>query len=887
LLTSVSAHGVKTWKVSNGQLVWHDDAEDVVSVVPVGSSTASDGTPSTSFEDVLVTRKQEIVARSAKGSKLWRLSAKDAVGKDATLLGAVALAGGKVSVVAQDGKDLLFAVIFAQDGSVSKRGELPMKLKKGQSGILQSSSFVVVDGRTVKACSYDASKDMAGTFKAPGSGSNLTFIPVGVDGILSVTDGTDTWVLRYQDGKLSELAKVAGVHAVGPVHLAFGVSTVAVALAAATAEGLSVQLLAIADGVLTPLLTNKEYSSTNRGKVKKVLVTVDGDETGLVAGARPKRPRAILVAEDGSLTTVDLSGTAWVREEALATVTDAKFAPLPREKKDYGPGPIVKMLKGDFSFTYSDVIETVSREYTAISNALLNSLPPPVSHESKVISPEVPKSNVAIRFGGDQIIATATCTGKMFGLDSLAGYIVWSRFFPGSSCDASGKPRLHMQLLPSDETGEAPILLVAVKTEAGLKQMVWLDPLTGETKKGSDVKSKAARHVVPVGDKVALVGEDHTVTVVPAGDISNELTEHPVYLYEVDRKSRVITGYRLRQNGLELAWIQDLAHEERILVAESVGENARNGAPVLVKGDSSILYRYIEPNLLVVVAERGATMTLYILGTVSGNLVQSFEVVGGSEPVKVLAVDNAVVMHYWSMQNTRFELLSVELFANMPDPGAAAVVMGQHNKTRPAHDYVFAPRPLVASQNHIYPHGFTSFGVSCTKNGVTPRALLLATTTNRIHTLSLDHINPRKHPPKEKAPLLPPPPNHGFADQTPPPAKNQPTIDRAVQPTKTETLTPYRPIVMANPLTDYMTFGHQVFHIQGIATAPSSMESTSLAFAYGLDLFYAPVQPAGGYDLLAPDFNFMLLILSGIGCAIAVVFGEWYSTHKGLLDLWK
>jgi hypothetical protein len=65
------------------------------------------------------------------------------------------------------------------------------------------------------------------------------------------------------------------------------------------------------------------------------------------------------------------------------------------------------------------------------------------------------------------------------------------------------------------------------------------------------------------------------------------------------------------------------------------------------------------------------------------------------------------------------------------------------------------------------------------------------------------------------------------------------------------------------------------------------MESTSLAFAYGLDLFYAPVQPAGGYDLLAPDFNFMLLILSGIGCLIAVFFGEWYSSHKALQDLWK
>jgi hypothetical protein len=530
LLTSVSAHGVKTWKVSNGQLVWHDDAEDVVAVVPVGSSTASDGTPSTSFEDVLITRKNEMIARSAKGSKLWRLTAKELVGRDSTLLGAVALTGGKVSVVAQDGKDLLFAIISATDGSVSKSGELPLKLKKGQSGILQSSSFVVVNGRTVKVCSYDGSKGMVGKFEAPGSGANLTFIPVGVDGILSVTDGAATWVLRYQDGKLSELAKVSGANAVGPVHLAFGVSTVAVALASATAEGLSVQLLAIEDGVLTKLLTNKEYTSTERGKVEKVLVTVDGDETGLVAGARPKRPRAILVAEDGSLTTVDLSGTAWVREEALATITDAKFAPLPREKKDYGPGPFVKMLKGDFSFTYSDVLETASREYTAIANALLNTLPPPVSHTSKVISPDVPKSNVAIRFGGDQIIATATCTGKMFGLDSLAGYIVWSRFFPGSSCDASGKPRLHLQLLPGEDPIDPPVLLVTVKTDLGVSKLLWLDPLTGETVTEAPVKNMAARHVVPVGNKVVLVGEDHKVVVVPSGDVSAALSENPVYI---------------------------------------------------------------------------------------------------------------------------------------------------------------------------------------------------------------------------------------------------------------------------------------------------------------------------------------------------------------------
>ena len=35
-----------------------------------------------------------------------------------------------------------------------KGGQLPLKLKPGQSGILQPSSFVVVDGRTVKVDPY-------------------------------------------------------------------------------------------------------------------------------------------------------------------------------------------------------------------------------------------------------------------------------------------------------------------------------------------------------------------------------------------------------------------------------------------------------------------------------------------------------------------------------------------------------------------------------------------------------------------------------------------------------------------------------------------------------------------------------------------------------------
>ena len=53
----------------------------------------------------------------------------------------------------------------------------------------------------------------------------------------------------------------------------------------------------------------------------------------------------------------------------------------------------------------------------------------------------------------------------MFGIDSLAGHIVWSKFFPGSSCDASGKPRLLLQLLDDYAGRGAPALLVTVRRD--------------------------------------------------------------------------------------------------------------------------------------------------------------------------------------------------------------------------------------------------------------------------------------------------------------------------------------------------------------------------------------------------------------------------------------
>ena len=50
--------------------------------------------------------------------------------------------------------------------------------------------------------------------------------------------------------------------------------------------------------------------------------------------------------------------------------------------------------------------------------------------------------------------------------------------------------------------------------------------------------------------------------------------------------------------------------------------------------------------------------------------------------------------------------------------------------------------------------------------------------------------------------------------------------------------------------------------MDNIITIPSDLESTSLVFAYGHDLFFTKIQPDNTFDLLGEEFSYVLLIIS-------------------------
>lgn len=85
----------------------------------------------------------------------------------------------------------------------------------------------------------------------------------------------------------------------------------------------------------------------------------------------------------------------------------------------------------------------------------------------------------------------------------------------------------------------------------------------------------------------------------------------------------------------------------------------------------------------------------------------------------------------------------------------------------------------------------------------------------------------------------------------------------------------------------YVTHALQVEGLRGIMTIPAKLESTTLAFAYGVDLFFTRITPSRTYDSLTEDFSYALLLITIVALVIAI-FATWVlSERKELQDKWK
>jgi len=182
------------------------------------------------------------------------------------------------------------------------------------------------------------------------------------------------------------------------------------------------------------------------------------------------------------------------------------------------------------------------------------------------------------------------------------------------------------------------------------------------------------------------------------------------------------------------------------------------------------------------------------------------------------------------------------------------LVLGKHNLTSPISSYS-RPEVVTKSQTYFFTHSVKTIAVTSTAKGITSKQLLIGTISDQVLALDKRFLDPR----------------------------------RTVNPTQAEKEEGIIPLTDSLPIMpqSYVTHTLKVEGLRGIVTSPAKLESTTLIFAYGVDLFFTRMAPSKTYDSLTEDFSYALLLLTIVALLVAIVATWFLSERKELQDKWR
>ena len=89
------------------------------------------------------------------------------------------------------------------------------------------------------------------------------------------------------------------------------------------------------------------------------------------------------------------------------------------------------------------------------------------------------------------------------------------------------------------------------------------------------------------------------------------------------------------------------------------------------------------------------------------------------------------------------------------------------------------------------------------------------------------------------------------------------------------------------PPESILNYNQSVTAAKGIITAPTGLESTSVVFVHGLDLYCTSVTPSKGFDLLKDDFDYLVITSVLFALFLASYVTKKLSQNKALKQAWR
>ncbi|TMW90388.1 hypothetical protein EJD97_015788 [Solanum chilense] len=619
-----------------------------------------------------------------------------------------------------------------------------------------------------------------------------------------------------------------------------------------------------------------------RGLVHKVFIN------NYVRTDRTYGFRALIVMEDHSLLLLQQGAVVWNREDALASIIDVTTSELPVQKDGVSVAKVEHNL-----------FEWLKGHLLKLKATLMLATPDDVAAVQRIRLQSAEKSKMTRDHNGfRKLLIVLTRAGKVFALHTGDGRIVWSRllnaFHKSGTCESPRGIKLHQWQVPHHHAlDENPSVLVVGtcghnSDASGILSFV-------DAYKGEELNYLAPVHsitqIIPLPftdsteQRLHLIidseGYGHLYPRTPeAVDIFQKELGN-IYWYSVDINNNLLKGHVVKKNCKEEI-ADDYCFESSdlwsvIFPSDSekiIATSTRKFSEVVhtqakVNADQDVLYKYISKNLLFLatvtpkamgdigsVIPDDSWLFVYLVDTITGRVLLRMSHHGCQGPVHAVFSENWVVYHYFNLRAHRYEMSVVEIYdqSRADNKDVLKLVLGKHNLSAPVSSYS-RPEIMTKSQSYFFTHSVKAVAVTSTAKGITSKQLLIGTIGDQVLALDKRFLDPR----------------------------------RSLNPTQAEKEEGIMPLTDTLPIMPqaFVTHALKVEGLRSIIAIPAKLESTTLIFAHGVDLFFTRLAPSKTYDSLTDDFNYALLLLTIVALVISIFVTWIWSEKKDLQEKWR
>ncbi|KAI0468829.1 hypothetical protein F4859DRAFT_489047 [Xylaria cf. heliscus] len=541
--------------------------------------------------------------------------------------------------------------------------------------------------------------------------------------------------------------------------------------------------------------------------------------------------RTVVVRDTDDWTQIVNGELAWTRLEGLSGAVAATWAEIP-ESED-----LARTLEAEaHSNPWSAYVHRVNRHINDLQYlpAYLESIPKRlvssiVGSESTESTDEVARDS----FGFNKLVVLATKRGKLYGLNAgNHGKIIWSK---NANETPSGKHWDVKAIHADNAKGFVTVRgsegqFIIVKSDTGKTVEAMPSGLFPPVDGAVIVDSDAGPWLLPIERDGKLA--DVQIGWAPKQTVVTRTSENELQGFRFVEKDALASAVSVWSfSPLFGQQIVDIATRPQHDPIASIGR---------VLGDRTVKYKYLNPNTILVAAINKETFVLstYLLDTVSGQVLasSSYEGVDPNKDITCTLSENWFLCTFYGQYQLResetenlkgYQVVISDLyeseFSNDRGPLGDAANFSSLNPV----DFPTGPSlPSVVSKTFILSGPITSLAVTQTRQGIAVRQLLAyMPESHSIIGIPRTLLEPRR------------------------PAGRDPQAAELE-----EGLSRYVPAIELDPRMT-VTHARDVLGVRGVIAAPAILESTSLVFAFGVDLFGSRIAPSAAFDLLGKGFG--------------------------------